>query len=142
MTYRLSVTLTHTIQASPHAFQIIHHWCFVEINNNNWEGMFRFDNYLILSPNFIPSVQNVWQHDIIGVPMYSITRKVKALELVFRHQRRNKGDLSENVRLAKEFLEKAQILVRFDRQNDLFLFLEHFCRLVYAKAAKMEQIIL
>ena len=70
-------------------------------------GIFRSDNYLTLSPDFIPSVQNVWQHDIIGVPMYAIMRKLKALETVFRQQRRNKGDLSENVRLAKGFLEEA-----------------------------------
>ncbi|KAL2248168.1 UNVERIFIED_CONTAM: hypothetical protein Sindi_2669100 [Sesamum indicum] len=47
-------------------------------------GMFRFDNYLTLSPNFIPSVQNVWQHAIVGVPMYAITRKLKDLKPVFR----------------------------------------------------------
>ncbi|KAL2231111.1 UNVERIFIED_CONTAM: hypothetical protein Sindi_1705500 [Sesamum indicum] len=70
-------------------------------------GMFRSDNYLTLSPDFIPSVQNVWKHDIIGVPMYAITQKLKVLEPVFRQQRRNKGDLSENVRLAKGFLEEA-----------------------------------
>ena len=70
-------------------------------------GMFRFDDYLTLSPDFIPSVQNVWQHDIIGVPMYAITQKLKALEPVFRQQRCNKGYLLENVRLAKGFLKEA-----------------------------------
>ncbi|KAL2228396.1 UNVERIFIED_CONTAM: hypothetical protein Sindi_1819300, partial [Sesamum indicum] len=85
---------------------------------------------------------NVWKHDIIGVPMYAITRKLKALKPVFRQQKRNKGDLSENVRLVKGFLEKAQILVSSDRQNDLFLLLEYCCRLVYAKTVKMEQTML
>ncbi|KAL2235707.1 UNVERIFIED_CONTAM: hypothetical protein Sindi_1302900 [Sesamum indicum] len=32
-------------------------------------GMFRFDNYLARSPKFIPSVQNIWQHHIIGTPI-------------------------------------------------------------------------
>ncbi|KAL2235440.1 UNVERIFIED_CONTAM: hypothetical protein Sindi_1276200 [Sesamum indicum] len=105
-------------------------------------GMFQFDNYLTHSPDFIPSVQNIWQHELVGVPMYAVTRKLKALKPVFRQQRRNKGDLTLNVQLAKGFLEEARNLVSSDRQNELFLFLEHCCRLVYATAAKIEQIML
>ncbi|KAL2246936.1 UNVERIFIED_CONTAM: Transposon TX1 uncharacterized protein [Sesamum indicum] len=89
-------------------------------------GMFRFDNYLTKSPDFIPSVQNIWQHEVIGVPMYAVTRKLKALKQVFRQQRRNKGDLTRNVQLAKGFLDEAQTLVSSDRQNELFLYLEHW----------------
>ncbi|KAL2237643.1 UNVERIFIED_CONTAM: hypothetical protein Sindi_0956000 [Sesamum indicum] len=105
-------------------------------------GMFRFDNYLALSPEFIPSVQHVWQHNIIGTPMYAVTRKLKALKPIFREQRRKKGDLSHNVQLAKGFLEMAQVLVTSNRQDELFLQLEHCCRVVLAKAAKLEQIML
>ena len=72
--------------------------------------MFRFDNYLTKSPDFIPSVQNIWQPEVIGVPMYAVTRKLKALKQVFRQQRRNKGDLTRNVQLAKGFLDEAQTL--------------------------------
>ncbi|KAL2248032.1 UNVERIFIED_CONTAM: hypothetical protein Sindi_2655500 [Sesamum indicum] len=105
-------------------------------------GMFRFDNYLAKSPDFIPSVQNIWQDEVIGVPMYAVTRKLKALKQVFRQQRRNKGDLTRNVQLAKGFLDEVKTLVSSDRQNELFLYLEHCCRMVYAKAAKTEQIML
>ncbi|KAL2225574.1 UNVERIFIED_CONTAM: hypothetical protein Sindi_3033500, partial [Sesamum indicum] len=80
-------------------------------SQQQYGGMFRFDNYLTLSPAFIPSVQQVWQHNIIGVPMYAVTRKLKALKSVFRQERRNKGDLSHNVQLAKGFLEMAQLLI-------------------------------
>ncbi|KAL2224771.1 UNVERIFIED_CONTAM: hypothetical protein Sindi_3055400 [Sesamum indicum] len=52
------------------------------------------------------------------------------------------GDLTLNVQLAKGFLDEAQQLVSSDRQNEAFLLLEHCCRLVYAKAAKLEQIML
>ncbi|KAL0309599.1 UNVERIFIED_CONTAM: hypothetical protein Sradi_5902200 [Sesamum radiatum] len=47
-------------------------------------SMFRFDNYLATSPDFIPAVQNVWQHHIVGTTMYAVTRKLMALEPVFR----------------------------------------------------------
>ncbi|KAL2235282.1 UNVERIFIED_CONTAM: hypothetical protein Sindi_1260400 [Sesamum indicum] len=108
-------------------------------SEQQYGGMFQFDNYLTRSPEFIPSVQHVWQHNIIGVPMYAVTRKLKALKSVFREQRRNKGDLSHNVQLAKGFLEMAQILVSSNRQDELFLQLEHCCRFILAKAAKLEQ---
>ncbi|KAL0289738.1 UNVERIFIED_CONTAM: hypothetical protein Sradi_7066800 [Sesamum radiatum] len=62
--------------------------------------MFRFDNYLARSTEFIPSVQRVWQHRIVGTAMYEVTRKLKALKPIFRAQRRKKGDLSSNVSLA------------------------------------------
>ncbi|KAK4384261.1 hypothetical protein Sango_3078400 [Sesamum angolense] len=54
-------------------------------------SMFRFDNFLALSPGFIASVQNVWRHRIIGTPMYSVTRKLKALKPVLRQQRKRRG---------------------------------------------------
>ncbi|XP_011101374.1 uncharacterized protein LOC105179454 [Sesamum indicum] len=105
-------------------------------------GMSRFDNYLTLSPDFIPGVQRVWQHNIIGVPMYVVTRKLKALKAVFREQRRKKGDLTHNVQLEKGFLEMAQTLVSSNRRDELFLQLEHCCRIVLAKAVKLEQVML
>ncbi|KAL2251960.1 UNVERIFIED_CONTAM: hypothetical protein Sindi_2318300 [Sesamum indicum] len=105
-------------------------------------GMFRFDNYLARSPEFIPSVQNIWQHNIIGTPMYVVTRKLKALKPILREQRRNKGDLSHNVQMAKGFLEAAQLLASSRRRDELYIQLEHCCRLVLAKATKLEQIML
>ncbi|KAL2240797.1 UNVERIFIED_CONTAM: hypothetical protein Sindi_0720900 [Sesamum indicum] len=113
-----------------------------EDRQQQYGGMFRFDNYLARSPEFIPSVQNIWQHNIIGTPMYAVTRKLKALKPIFREQSRKKGDLSHNVQMAKGFLEAAQILVSSRRRDELFIQLEHCCRLVLAKATKLEQIML
>ncbi|KAL2224601.1 UNVERIFIED_CONTAM: hypothetical protein Sindi_3017100 [Sesamum indicum] len=79
-------------------------------------GMFRFDNYLAQSPEFIPNVQNIWHHEVVGISMYAVTRKLKALKPVFRIQRRNKGDLMMNVQLAKGFLDEAQLLRRVMRR--------------------------
>ncbi|KAL2235455.1 UNVERIFIED_CONTAM: hypothetical protein Sindi_1277700 [Sesamum indicum] len=86
--------------------------------------------------------ENIWHHEVVGIPMYAVTRKLKALKPVFRLQRRNKGDLTLNVQLAKSFLDEAQQLVSSDRQNELYLLLEHWYRIIYAKAAKLEQIML
>ncbi|KAL0342675.1 UNVERIFIED_CONTAM: hypothetical protein Scaly_1930100 [Sesamum calycinum] len=115
---------------------------------NDWDSqnvqvsMFRFDNYLAISPGFLASVHTIWQHHVIGTPMYSVSRKLKALKPVFRQQRRNKGDLAMNVKLAAGFLEVAQKLLQIDRHNSLLLQLEHYCRLVYLKATKLEHVML
>ncbi|KAK4384069.1 Transposon TX1 uncharacterized protein [Sesamum angolense] len=105
-------------------------------------SLFRFDNYLALSPGFLASVHSIWRHTIVGTPMYSVTRKLKALKPVFRQQRRCKGDLAMNVKLAAGFLEVAQNILKLDRHNSLLLLLEHCCRLVYLKASKLEQVML
>ncbi|KAL0294627.1 UNVERIFIED_CONTAM: Retrovirus-related Pol polyprotein from type-2 retrotransposable element R2DM [Sesamum angustifolium] len=105
-------------------------------------SMFRFDNYLALSPGFLASVHNIWQHPVIGTPMYSVTRKLKALKPVFRKLRRKKGDLAMNVKLAAGFLEIAQKLLQADRHNSLLLQLENCCRLVYLKATQLEHVML
>ncbi|KAK4384660.1 hypothetical protein Sango_3038700 [Sesamum angolense] len=105
-------------------------------------SLFRFDNYLALSPGFLTSVHSIWRHPVVGTPMYLVTRKLKALKPVFRQQRRCKGDLEMNVKLAAGFLEVAQNILQFDRHNSLLLFLEHCCRLVYLKASKLEQVML
>ncbi|KAK4384406.1 hypothetical protein Sango_3064100 [Sesamum angolense] len=82
-------------------------------------SLFRFDNYLALSPGFLASVQSIWRHPVIGTPMYSVTRKLKALKSVFRKQRRSKGDLAMNSSWRQVFW-----------------------RLVYLKASKLEQVML
>ncbi|KAL0290050.1 UNVERIFIED_CONTAM: Retrovirus-related Pol polyprotein from type-2 retrotransposable element R2DM, partial [Sesamum radiatum] len=105
-------------------------------------SMFRFDNYLALSQGFLASVHNIWQHSVFGTPMYSVTRKLKALKPVFRQQRRTKGDLAMNVKLAAGFLEIAQKLLQADRHNSLLLQLENCCRLVYLKATQLEHVML
>ncbi|XP_020547114.1 uncharacterized protein LOC110011407 [Sesamum indicum] len=55
--------------------------------------------------------ESIWHHEVVGIPMYAVTRKLKALKPVFRLQRRNKGDLTLNVQLAKGFLDEAQQLI-------------------------------
>ncbi|KAL0293690.1 UNVERIFIED_CONTAM: hypothetical protein Scaly_3136500 [Sesamum calycinum] len=45
-------------------------------------SLFRFDNYLALSPGFLESVHSIWRHPIVGTRMYSVTRKLKALKSV------------------------------------------------------------
>ncbi|KAL2246367.1 UNVERIFIED_CONTAM: Retrovirus-related Pol polyprotein from type-2 retrotransposable element R2DM, partial [Sesamum indicum] len=97
---------------------------------------------LVLHGDIQQLTENIWNHEIVGIPMYAVTCKLKALKPVFRLQRRNKGDLTLNLQLAKDFLDETQQLVSSDRQNELYLLLEHCCRIVYAKAAKLEQIML
>ncbi|KAL0439664.1 UNVERIFIED_CONTAM: hypothetical protein Slati_2449400 [Sesamum latifolium] len=102
-------------------------------------SMFRFDNYLTLSSEFISSVQRIWRHRIVGTTMFAITRKLKALKPIFRAQRQKKGDLSSNVKLAATFLDSAQALLAQDRQCTLLLHLEYCCKMILRLATRLEQ---
>ncbi|KAL0294557.1 UNVERIFIED_CONTAM: hypothetical protein Sradi_6878400 [Sesamum radiatum] len=102
-------------------------------------SMFRFDNCLARSADFIPSVRRIWQHHIVGTAMFGVTRKLKALKQVFRAQRQRKGDLTNNVRLAAGFLEEAQSLLAQDRHCETLLHLELCCKVVLRLASRLEQ---
>ncbi|KAL0439816.1 UNVERIFIED_CONTAM: hypothetical protein Slati_2464600 [Sesamum latifolium] len=100
-------------------------------------GVFRFDNFLAKQPEFLNAVHGVWRHQIYGTKMYGVVCKLKALKVTFRAQRKIKGNLSNNVCLAKEFLEKAQGL--FDMfKEDILLQLVQWCRAIYCKAVEIE----
>ncbi|KAL0295644.1 UNVERIFIED_CONTAM: hypothetical protein Scaly_3094800 [Sesamum calycinum] len=85
-------------------------------------AIFRFDNFLAQSPGFLESVQNIWKHRIIGTAMYAVVCKLKNLKSEFRRQKQLTGDLTNNVKKAKLFLDKAQAM--FDKyKDDIFLHL-------------------
>ncbi|KAK4380929.1 hypothetical protein Sango_3017300 [Sesamum angolense] len=86
---------------------------------------------------FLESVQNIWKHHIIGTAMYAVVCKLKYLKSEFRRQKQLTGDLTNNVKTAKLFLDKAQAM--FDKyKDDIFLHLVKCCRRVYATAIKLE----
>ncbi|KAL0288901.1 UNVERIFIED_CONTAM: hypothetical protein Sradi_7086600 [Sesamum radiatum] len=99
--------------------------------------IFRFDNYLAHLPGFLNSVKEIWRHRIVGTAMYETVCKLKLLKDVFRQQKRLKGNLTDNVRQAKNFLDKAQVLFTTYKE-DIFLDLVKSCRRVYSVAVKLE----
>ncbi|KAL0455497.1 UNVERIFIED_CONTAM: hypothetical protein Slati_0888900 [Sesamum latifolium] len=107
--------------------------------SRNSRCLFRFDNYLAKSSGFIDIVRGVWEHPIYGTPMYSVTRKLKALKPNFWLLRKEKGDLMANVNQAMLFLETIQRLLDTDHSNKLLFLIERVARLVVLKATKLEQ---
>ncbi|KAL0278006.1 UNVERIFIED_CONTAM: hypothetical protein Sradi_7304400 [Sesamum radiatum] len=100
-------------------------------------AIFRFDNYIAQLPGFLDSVHNIWKHRIIGSAMYDVVCKLKILKPEFRRQKKLTGDLTNNVKKAKFFLDKAQAM--FDtHKEDIFLNLVKCCRQVYSTAIKLE----
>ncbi|KAL0283849.1 UNVERIFIED_CONTAM: Retrovirus-related Pol polyprotein from type-2 retrotransposable element R2DM [Sesamum radiatum] len=71
-------------------------------------SLFRFDNYLALSPGFLTSVQSIWRHPVIGTLMYSVTRKLKALKSVFRKQRRSYAATESEASMAERWRPMLQ----------------------------------
>ncbi|KAL0295347.1 UNVERIFIED_CONTAM: hypothetical protein Sradi_6840000 [Sesamum radiatum] len=105
-------------------------------DRNYEQGMFRFDNFLAKQPGFINTVWSTWKHSIYGTRMYGVITKMKALK-PFRAQRKKKGDMTNNVHLAKSFLQQAQTL--FDKYKESTLLqLVKLCQLTYCKAVQQE----
>ncbi|KAL0286791.1 UNVERIFIED_CONTAM: hypothetical protein Sradi_7139300 [Sesamum radiatum] len=101
------------------------------------QGIFRFDNFLAKLPGFLVAVSNIWNHRIYGTPMYGVVTKLKALKQTFRAQRKVRGDLSNNVLLAKGFLEQAQRL--YDKYKvSTLLQLVKLYRITYCMAVQQE----
>ncbi|KAL0292602.1 UNVERIFIED_CONTAM: hypothetical protein Sangu_3252600, partial [Sesamum angustifolium] len=107
------------------------------MNRGEEHVVFRFDNYLAHLPDFLNSVEEIWKHRIAGTAMYETVCKLKLLKPVFRQQKRLKGNLTDNVRQAKTFLDKAQALFTTYKE-DIFLDLVKSCRRVYSVAVKLE----
>ncbi|KAL2248718.1 UNVERIFIED_CONTAM: hypothetical protein Sindi_2345500 [Sesamum indicum] len=78
-------SLPHPITALHHGHLTIPHWFYKGIHNNIME--------------------NIWHHEVVGVPMYAVTRKLKALKPVFRLERKNKGDLTLNQRAKMQWMK-------------------------------------
>ncbi|KAK4383213.1 hypothetical protein Sango_2797500 [Sesamum angolense] len=106
-------------------------------NRDAEHAIFRFDNYLAHQPGFLDSVENIWKHRISGTSMYEIVCKLKLLKAEFRRQKKMKGNLTENVKKAKKFLDKAQALFTTYKE-DILLNLVKCCRRVYSEAVKLE----
>ncbi|KAL0295233.1 UNVERIFIED_CONTAM: hypothetical protein Sangu_3203000 [Sesamum angustifolium] len=100
-------------------------------------SLFRFDNFLAKQSGFLDSVSNTWRHNITGTAMYGVVCKLKTLKATFRQQRKFKGNLTDNVRRAKGFLDKAQELFAPIR-SDFLLRLVKCCRHVYSVAINLE----
>ncbi|KAL0415699.1 UNVERIFIED_CONTAM: putative ribonuclease H protein [Sesamum latifolium] len=131
----MQVCLCSTLRTSDHSLLVLQGYA-----PRTSGHLFCFDNFLATAPGFIVLVQGVWRHDIHGTPMYAITRKLKALKPMFRAKRKEKGDLSDNVSKAQQFLDIVQHLLSVDRHSDLLLTLERVARLVLQKASKFELI--
>ncbi|KAK4381147.1 hypothetical protein Sango_2996000 [Sesamum angolense] len=99
--------------------------------------VFRFDNYLTQLSGFLNSVEEIWKHRIHGTAMYETVCKLKLLKAEFRRQKKLKGNLTDNVKKAKTFLDKAQALFTTYKE-DIYLELVKSCRRVYSMAVKLE----
>ncbi|KAK4381760.1 Retrovirus-related Pol polyprotein from type-2 retrotransposable element R2DM [Sesamum angolense] len=69
-------------------------------------SMFRFDNYLALSPGFLASVHNIWQHTVIGTPML-VYLKATQLEHVMLRQRAKLQWLKGGDQCSKVFFRRV-----------------------------------
>ncbi|KAL0293926.1 UNVERIFIED_CONTAM: hypothetical protein Sangu_3228200 [Sesamum angustifolium] len=104
--------------------------------NTNWMDAWPSSSYI----SALPSTRIILLLSLPvnrGTAMYETVCKLKLLKPVFRQQKRLKGNLTDNVRQAKNFLDKAQALFTTYKE-DIFLDLVKSCRRVYSVAVKLE----
>ncbi|KAL0287559.1 UNVERIFIED_CONTAM: hypothetical protein Sradi_7122000 [Sesamum radiatum] len=128
---------TQCIQVHSLVHRIIHLLYFMVLQGAQTGIYFRFDNFLAKQEGFLDSVQRIWRNNVHGTSMFAMVTKLKALKHIFRQERKKRGDLMENVRLAKSFLDSAQRLLD-TYKADYLLHLVKCCRQVYTKAVTIE----
>ncbi|KAJ9536667.1 LOW QUALITY PROTEIN: hypothetical protein OSB04_un000140 [Centaurea solstitialis] len=78
---------------------------------------FKFDNFLVDHPLFIPTVQQAWEVHVEGTFMYRITTRLKSLKEPLRKLRRSYGNLTVKVADLKVELDVIQLACDLDPFN-------------------------
>ncbi|KAJ9536466.1 hypothetical protein OSB04_un000347 [Centaurea solstitialis] len=78
---------------------------------------FKFDNFLVCDPQFLPLVRFHWNMDVQGTFMFRLTSKLKALKTPFRKLRSTYGNLSSRSVSLKEELDVVQLTADLDPHN-------------------------
>ncbi|KAG8388100.1 hypothetical protein BUALT_Bualt02G0090600 [Buddleja alternifolia] len=56
--------------------------------NGKSGNIFQFDNFLLEDSELMPLINNIWKHNIVGVPIYAVIHKLKALKPLIKDLRR------------------------------------------------------
>ncbi|XP_048492374.1 uncharacterized protein LOC125493253 [Beta vulgaris subsp. vulgaris] len=108
--------------------------CLVKLlsTSHNKPKPFRFFNMWTQSDRFISKVQEVWQEDVSGVPMFRIVRKLKKLKKSLKELNRDKfADIEKQADEAYTKLLQAQQQVHEDPLNKQLYVLEEGARKEY-----------
>ncbi|KAJ9536736.1 LOW QUALITY PROTEIN: hypothetical protein OSB04_un000121 [Centaurea solstitialis] len=78
---------------------------------------FKFDNFMVEHPLFLPTVKTAWEVPVEGTFMYRVTSRLKALKEPLRKLRRLYGNLTGKVDALKEELNVIQLACDLDPFN-------------------------
>ncbi|XP_031268941.1 uncharacterized protein LOC116127437 [Pistacia vera] len=78
---------------------------------------FKFFNYLVFKEDFKPLVQRIWSMDSVGVPMFSISKKLKALKPCLQALNRKQVHLNQKVLVLRQEVEQIQRALDVDPHN-------------------------
>ncbi|KAJ9566646.1 LOW QUALITY PROTEIN: hypothetical protein OSB04_002612 [Centaurea solstitialis] len=101
---------------------------------------FKFENFIIEHPLFMPTVKRLWEVQVDGTFMYRVTTRLKSLKGPLRKLRRSYGNLSQKVNDLKEELNVIQLACDLDPFNEeLKEDLQAF-RMAYHQACRDENV--
>ncbi|KAJ9566332.1 LOW QUALITY PROTEIN: hypothetical protein OSB04_002298 [Centaurea solstitialis] len=78
---------------------------------------FKFDNFIVENPNFLPTVKDIWAMQVDGTFMFQVTSKLKALKAPLKRIRSSLGNLPKRVTLLKSELDTVQLACDLDPFN-------------------------
>ncbi|KAJ9536529.1 hypothetical protein OSB04_un000281 [Centaurea solstitialis] len=81
------------------------------------KASFKFDNFLVNDPQFLPMVERFWNEPCEGTFMFRLTSKLKSLKTPLRKLRSTYGNLSAKTIELKEELDVAQLSADIDPGN-------------------------
>ncbi|KAJ9535959.1 hypothetical protein OSB04_un000877 [Centaurea solstitialis] len=82
------------------------------------KASFKFDNFLANDPQFLATVERLWNVQCEGTFMFRLTSKLKSLKTPLRKLRSAYGSLSARTRDLKEDLDVAQLSADLDPGNN------------------------
>ncbi|GMH18586.1 hypothetical protein Nepgr_020427 [Nepenthes gracilis] len=82
-------------------------------------GIFRFNNFLTKSPNFLPLVKETWGTEIPGTPMFKLVSLLKKVKSVLKNLNTQCGDVHEEAEYYSPWLRRRISSTKKPRSNGL-----------------------
>lgn len=109
-------------------------------NNNRGPMPFKFFNYWVYEKDFNKIVENVWNTQVFGNPMFKLVHKLKILKQELTAWRKNNfNTASSNVEQARQRMCTAQQVILRPPVSDIAVQAEKFAVKEYACAARNEE---
>lgn len=109
------------------------------IEDNRRKSLFRFFNYWCKEEGFLEVVQQAWNTDVVGSPMFRVVTKLKRVKKAITNWRKNKPPLEAQLLQARSQLIEVQRNLMADSTNADLANDEKRCKALVEHLANLEE---